>query len=28
MYTSRLFAWLEQLPEFQRLFPEKATPSR
>jgi hypothetical protein len=26
MYTTRIFAWLEQLPEFQQLFPEKAPP--
>jgi hypothetical protein len=26
MYTARFFAWLEQLPEFQRLFPGDDTP--
>jgi hypothetical protein len=26
-YTAQLFAWLEQLPEFRRLFPESAMPS-
>jgi hypothetical protein len=23
-YTAKLFAWLEKLPEFRRLFPESA----